>query len=147
MLASDRVFGVVVMVAAAAYMWAASGIQSSFLSDPVGPRAFPLMIGGFAVLCGAVMAFAPDPEPAWPGVGAFVSMGVAVAVLVAYAYALKPLGFLLPTAVAAAVLSYQIHPRPLGAVLTGVGLAIGLFVLFRYGLGLGLQPVPKGWLG
>ena len=144
MFASDRVFGVAVMVAAAAYLVAATGIQSSFLSDPVGPRAFPMMIGAGAMLCGAIMAFAPDPEPEWPGAGAFVSMGVAVAVLVAYAYALKPMGFLAPTAIAAAILSYQIHPRALGAALTGLALSVGLFVLFRYGLGLGLQPWPRG---
>jgi len=70
-----------------------------------------------------------------------------VATLVAYAYLLKPLGFLIPTALAAGFLSYRISPRPVHAMATGVGLSVGLYLLFRYALGLGLFAVPKTWLG
>ena len=55
------------------------------------------------------------------------------------------MGFMIPTAVCAAILSYQISPRAVPAALTGVGLSIGLFLVFKYALGLGLQPFPKGW--
>ena len=65
--------------------------------------------------------------------------------LVGYAFALKPLGFVIPTAVAAGILSYQISPRPLAAALSGVGLSLGLFVLFKFALGLSLIGFPKGW--
>ena len=61
-----------------------------------------------------------------------------------YALSLKPFGFLMPTAVAAAILSYQISPRIRPAVLAGLSLSIGLFVIFKYALGLGLTPFPRG---
>lgn len=64
-------------------------------------------------------------------------MGIAVVVLALYAVLLTPLGFLLPTAVTAAILSYQISPRAGPALLAGVGLSLGLFVLFKFALGLG----------
>jgi len=64
-------------------------------------------------------------------------------VLIGYAYALKPLGFLIPTAITAAILSYQISPRPRAAVLSGLGLSVGLYLLFKYALGLGLVALPK----
>ena len=64
-----------------------------------------------------------------------------------YAYALKPLGFLMPTAIAAAVLSYQISPKPMPAVLTGLGLSVGLFVIFKYALGLSLFALPRSLMG
>ena len=54
------------------------------------------------------------------------------------------MGFVVPTAIAAAILSYQISPRKLPAALAGLGLSIGLFVLFKYALGLGLVAFPKG---
>ena len=144
-MASDRIFGLVTLFVALAFIASATQIQTSFLSDPVGPKAFPMLIGGVAALCSLVMILRPDPNPDWPVGKTWLSLLVAVIVLVVYAYTLKPLGFLLPTAVAAGILSYQISPRPVPAVLAGLGLSIGLFVVFKYALGLGLIAVPKGW--
>jgi len=144
---TDRLFGLVALFTGLAYVFAANGIQSGFLVDPVGPKTFPILVGGVAALCGLLIALKPDtPEPHWPGVRTLVALLIAVGVLLGYAYALKPLGFLLPTAVAAGVLSYQIRPRPLPALATGIGLSGGLFLLFKYVLGLGLLGVPRDWL-
>lgn len=145
-MASDRIFGLVVTIGALAYIASALQIQTSFLSDPMGSKAFPILIGGVAGLCGISLMVRPDADPEWPGARTFLALLVCVIVLTGYAYALKPLGFLIPTAIASGILSYQISPRPLPAVLTGLGLSVGLFVIFKYALGLGLLPVPKGWI-
>lgn len=144
---SDRLFGVVVILGALAYAAGALQIQTSFMSDPLGSKTFPLLLAAVAALCGLVMVVRPDEDPDWPNLPTLANVGIAALVMVAYAYALKPMGFLIPTAICAAILSYQISPRPLPAALTGLGLSIGLFIIFKYALGLGLQPVPKGWLG
>jgi putative tricarboxylic transport membrane protein len=146
-ISTDRVFGVVVIFGAFAYIAGALQIPTSFLSDPVGPKTFPILVASVAGICGLVMVLRPDDEPDWPGLGALVSIAVAVAVLVGYAYALKPLGFLIPTAIAAGILSFQINPRPVFAVLTGLGLSVGLYALFKFVLGLGLVAFPKGLIG
>ena len=143
-MASDRVFGLVVLMAAAAHIAAATQIQSSFLSDPVGSKAFPIIIGVVAAICGFVLMVKPDPEPDWPASRTLIAILVAVVVLIAYAYALKPMGFLIPTAFTAAILSYQISPRPVPAAIAGVSLSVGLFSLFKFALGLGLVAFPKG---
>ncbi len=147
MIRSDRIFGLVAILGALAYGAGALQIQTSFMSDPVGSKTFPLVIAGAAGLCGLVMVLRPDPEPDWPGFGSILSIGVSVLVLIGYAYALKPLGFLIPTAIAAGILSYQISPRPIYAALAGVGLSIGLYILFRFLLGLSLVGLPKGLVG
>ena len=144
MLRSDRVFGLVVILGALAYIVSASQLQTSFLSDPMGSKTFPYILGAVALICGIVMVLKPDEEVAWPGPGVLLNLALAVAVMVAYAYALKPFGFLIPTAIAAGILSYQISPAPRFAVLAGLGLSIGLFVIFKYALGLGLVAWPKG---
>jgi len=144
---SDRLFGLLVILVASAYIASATQIQTSFLVDPVGPKAFPILIGAVAILAGLVLLVRPDPSPDWPKGRTWLSLLVSIAVLTAYAYTLKPLGFLLPTAITAAILSYQISPRALPAVLSGIGLSAGLFVLFKYALGLGLVPFPAALTG
>lgn len=143
---SDRLFGVVVIMGALLFIWSASQIQTSFLSDPVGSKTFPTILGILGVLCGVALVLKPGPDADWPHLATLLNLVVALGVMAGYAYALKPLGFLIPTAVCAGVLSFQIHPRVLTSVLTGLLLSVGLFLLFKYALGLGLQPVPKSWL-
>jgi len=146
-MASDRIFGLVVLLVALAFIASAMQIQTSFLSDPVGSKTFPILIGSVTAICSLIMVLRPDPDPEWPVHRTFGALAIAVAVLVGYAFALKPLGFLLPTFVAASVLSYQISPRARPALITGVGLSAGLFVLFKFVLGLGLMAGPKGFFG
>lgn len=144
-MASDRIFGLVTLFVALAYIASATQIQTSFLTDPVGPKAFPMLIGAVAALCSLVMIVKPDPDPDWPVVRTWGALTVAVIVLIIYAYALKPFGFVIPTIFAAGILSYQISPRPVAAALSGLGLSVGLFILFKYALGLSLVGFPKGW--
>lgn len=136
-MASDRIFGLVMLITAVAYIAAATQIQTNFFSGEFLPKLFPLMIGGVAALCSLVLVFKPDPDPDWPMLRTFGAMAVAVVVLAIYAVLLTPLGFILPTMLAAGILSYQISPRVGPAILSGVGLSLGLFVLFKYALGLG----------
>ena len=145
-MTSDRIFGAVMIVVALGYILSARTIQVPLFPDPMGPKLFPYIIAVGVIICSLVMILRPDPEADWPPLSAIATIGCAVVVLVAYAYALKPLGFLIPTAIAASILSWQLSGKPVKAILSGFGLSIGLFIVFRYALDLGLQPVPKGWL-
>ncbi len=136
-MASDRIFGLVALITAVAYLAAASQIQTNMFSGEFLPKLFPFLIGGVAAVCALVMIFKPDPDPEWPATATWGNMALAVLVLAIYAVMLKPLGFILPTAIAAGILSYQISPHARMASLSGVGLSLGLFVLFKYALGLG----------
>ena len=136
-MASDRIFGLVALITAVAYLAAATQIQTNMFSGEFLPKLFPMLIGGVAAISSLIMVFKPDPEPEWPAAGSWISMGIAVIVLSIYAVLLKPLGFILPTVFAAGILSYQISPRAKPAMLAGIGLSLGLFVLFKFALGLG----------
>lgn len=147
MIRSDRILGLVTVVAALAYIASAAQLETSFLSDPVGSKTFPYLIGAIALVCGLVFLFRPDPDPQWPSPKSWLSLALAAIVLIAYAYALKPMGFLVPTAVAGAVLSYQIGPRVVPAICAGVGLSVGLFFIFKFLLGLSLFAFPRALTG
>ncbi|MBT8459025.1 MAG: tripartite tricarboxylate transporter TctB family protein [Boseongicola sp.] len=136
-MASDRIFGLITLITAVAYIAAATQIQTNFFSGEFLPKLFPLLIGGVAAICSLTILFRPDPDPEWPASATWISMAIAVLVLAVYAVLLTPLGFILPTIFAAGILSYQISGRAGVSALSGLGLALGLFVLFKYALGLG----------
>ena len=136
-MASDRIFGLITLITAVAYIAAATQIQTNFFSGAFLPKLFPLMIGGVAAICSLVLIFKPDPDPDWPMARTWGNLLVAVVVLAFYAVLMTPLGFILPTAVAASILSYQISPNAKRAVLAGIGLSLGLFVVFKFILMLG----------
>lgn len=136
-MAADRIFGLVSLITAVAYIAAASQIQTNLFSGEFLPKLFPYMVGVVAAICSLTILFKPDPDPDWPVSKTWINMGLAVVVLAIYAVMLTPLGFILPTAIAAGILSYQISPRTIPAVLSGLGLSLGLFVLFKFALGLG----------
>ncbi|MEM9636783.1 MAG: tripartite tricarboxylate transporter TctB family protein [Pseudomonadota bacterium] len=136
-MASDRIFGLVCLITAVAYIAAATQIQTNPFSGEFLPKLFPLMIGGVAALCSLTIMFRPDPDPNWPAARTWGAMAVAVLVLCIYAVMITPLGFILPTAIAAGILSYQISPNVKPAIAAGIGLSLGLFVLFKFALGLG----------
>ncbi|MGJ8625837.1 MAG: tripartite tricarboxylate transporter TctB family protein [Sulfitobacter sp.] len=136
---SDRIFGLAVILVALVYIASATQIQASFLSDPVGSKTFPILVASIAAICGGVMILRPDAEPDWPEGWTLVSVLICVLLLIIYSYALKPLGFLIPTALVSGAISYQILPKARFAALTGVGLSIGLLILFKVVLGLGIR--------
>ncbi len=142
---TDRIFGLIVVVVALAFIASATQIQLSFLSDPVGPKTFPFIVGAVMAVCGLTVALRPDEEQL--RVHAIGKLAFAVVVLFGYAFALRPLGFLIPTAIASALISYQITPRAVPAAITGVALSIGLFVVFKFILGLSLFALPGAWSG
>jgi len=142
---SDRLFGLIIILVALGFIYSATLIQVSFLTDPVGSKSFPMLIAGVAILAALVAIWKPDEDPVWPDLRAFGRISIAVLVLAGYAFTLKPMGFIVPTALAAGLLSYQIRPRALHATLTGLGLSGGLFVVFKFALGLGLFAFPRGW--
>ncbi|MEZ5911286.1 MAG: tripartite tricarboxylate transporter TctB family protein [Paracoccaceae bacterium] len=147
MIRTDRIFGAVVIVVALAFIASAYNLPPGNIFDKLGPKAFPIIVGIGLILSAGFVVLKPDTEPDWPALSSLLSLGFATLVLLAYAYSLKPLGFLLPTAIAAGILSYQIEPRAARAAAIGVGLSVGLYVVFKYALGLGLVALPRALFG
>ncbi len=142
---SDRIFGAFGILLAIFYAAAALMIEESFLSDAVGPKAFPLILAAVLGLSSAVIAFSPDPEPAWPGLGRLVEIAAAVVVMIVYAEALPEAGFVISTAFAAGYLGWRLGSKPLEAVAVGVGTSVGIYVIFHLVLGLSLARGPWGF--
>lgn len=142
---SDRIMGGVGLLLAAFFIWQATLIQESFISDPVGPKIFPIIIGGLVGLSSLAIFLKPDDEPEWPDFSRLFEVGLTVAVMIAYAYALPTAGFVVSTAVAAGYLSWRLGTPPVKAAVAGAVIAIGIYVVFHLILGLSLARGPWGF--
>lgn len=141
----DRIFGGLGLALAGLFIWQATQIQTSFISDPVGPKTFPIIIGIILGAASLAMILRPDPKPDWPDAPRFLEIGIAVFVMVVYALALPRIGFLLATAFASGFLSWRLGAHPGRALLAGVLIAAGIYAVFHLILGLSLAKGPFGF--
>ena len=141
---TDRIFGGLMVALAAFFIWAAFQIQLSFITDPLGPRAFPIVIGVVLGLTGLIVALRPDPEPDWPALPRILEIVAAAVVFFAYGQLLSVLGFLICTFVAGGYLSWRLGAPPLKAVAARAAISIGIYVVFHLILGLALARGPFG---
>lgn len=144
MIKTDRILGAVGLLLGGALIWGATLIETGFIMDALGPKTFPIIIGSVLVLGAGYVLVRPDPEPAWPALGGAFEIVGAIAVLVGYALALEPVGFVISTAVAAALLSWRLGSAPLWGAVSGIGISLGIYVVFHLVLGLSLARGPLG---
>lgn len=142
---SDRIFGIVGLLLAIGFAFSALAIEESFLSDAVGPKAFPLIIAAILGLSSIVIALRPDAEPQWPALGRLVEVGAAVVMMILYAELLPEIGFVIATAIAATYLAWRLGSGPIESVLVGIGTSVGIYVIFHLVLGLSLARGPLGF--
>ena len=142
---SDRIFGGIGLVIAIFFAWQATLIQTSFISDAVGPKTFPILLAVLLGISSVYFLLKPDPEPDWPRAGRFAEIAFAGLVLLAYGQLLPEIGFVIATALTAGYLAWRLGSKPLEAVIVGVGTSLGIFVIFKLLLGLSLAEGPLGF--
>lgn len=126
------------MLMALAYVAGAIYIESNMIFDPLGPRTFPILCGGIVAVSCLFLLVRPDPEPDWPAFGRAAEIGAVVIGLIGYAYLLPVLGFVVATTGAAAALSWRLGAKVLFAPVTGLAIAVGIYAVFHWILGLAL---------
>lgn len=142
---SDRIFGLVGALLAIGYAFAAMQIEESFLSDVVGPKAFPLIIATVLGISSLVIALRPDASPVWPPLNRLAEIFAAVVVMILYAELLPEIGFIIATAFASAYLAWRLGSSVLESVLVGIGTSVGIYAIFHLVLGLSLARGPFGF--
>ena len=141
-----------VVLTALAVALEATTFDVAFPTDPLGPKAFPLVAAGLLVLGGGALLLearraagaASATEPAGdagavPGGGHAIRL--AAASFIGYALLLAPLGFVPATTLAFAVLARLFGGTWMRGAAVGMVFALLLDALFVYALGL---PLPLG---
>jgi putative tricarboxylic transport membrane protein len=142
---SDRIFGAVALTFSLLMMWATTLIEESFIQDPLGPKAFPVAIAVVMAISAIVMMIKPDDNPHWPGLRKWAELGITVGVLVAYGQSLPIAGFVLSTTIATAYLCWRLGASARQSATGGVSIAVGIYLLFHFALGLNLAKGPWGF--
>lgn len=138
----DRISGLLVLLIGIGAVWHGYGLEVAFASDPIGPKAFPVIVGLILVLCGASIALRPAAMT-WEA-GDYGKIALVAAASLAYPFILLPLGFVPATSLLGFLCALAFKGRPVPAAIGSVAMAAAIFALIDLGLGLGL---PRGPLG
>lgn len=127
---SDRLLGAVCVVASAAMAWTAQDYAAAISYEPVGPRAFPLLLATGLALCGLWLVLRPTAgAEAFRGVPWKTTALCATAVLF-YALLFEWLGFVLATALMAVPVGMAFGGSWRQSLTGGASLGLVLFLLF-----------------
>jgi putative tricarboxylic transport membrane protein len=144
----QRIFALVLLLACAALAIMAWPYQAAFSYEPVGPRAYPLLILALMGLGLLYMLFRPAPivhsdeEPELDR-ATLNKIGACVVLLLVFAGLFEPLGFILSSMLIGIPMARLYGGRWLPSALIIGLMSIGLYVLFDRIMDV---PLPLGLL-
>jgi putative tricarboxylic transport membrane protein len=144
----QRIFAAVLLLACAGLALMAWPYQASFSYEPVGPRAYPLLMLGLMSLGLIYMLFRPQPtkhteeEPALDR-DTLIKIGLCVALLLIFAGTFEPLGFILSSMLIGIPMARLYGGRWLPSAVIVSLMSVGLYLLFDKAMDV---PLPLGLL-
>ena len=138
----NRLLGVALLAVAGGAAALMLRLDVPFAADPVGPRAFPVVVAAVLAACGLALLFQSGAP--WPRAERRAPGPAVVVAMLAYAPLLAPLGFLPATALLAAVIALAFGARAVQAAAVGLVTAPALWLLLDKLLDL---PLPSGVFG
>lgn len=127
---SDRLLGGVCVVVAAGMAWAAQGYAAAISYEPVGPRAFPLLLASLMAVGGLWLVIRPQGGTGRISLTRVKSIGLASLAVLAYALLFEWLGFTLATAAMAVPVGMAFGGSWKQSLAGGGGLGLVLFFMF-----------------
>ncbi|XVN17196.1 tripartite tricarboxylate transporter TctB family protein [Pseudomonas corrugata] len=135
MLTLQRIFAAVLLLVCIGLALMAWPYQAAFSYEPVGPRAFPLLMLGLMGLALLYMVFRPVPivhsedEPQLDR-ETLQKIGICVVLLLVFAGTFEPLGFILSSILIGVPMARLYGGRWVPSVVIISLMAIGLYLLF-----------------
>ena len=136
-----RLFAAIWLLFCAVLAVIAWGFQAPFAYDPVGPRAYPLLLLALMSAGSLWLLFKPGLLEQTFNRKAALRATLCVLTLLAYAVLFETLGFVISTALAAFTLGLLFTGRLIPCAISAVLMGVLLYVLFDYLLDV---PLPLG---
>jgi putative tricarboxylic transport membrane protein len=127
---SDRILGGVCVAAAATMAWFARDYAPPFSYEPVGPRAFPMLLAALMAIAGAWLVIKPTLRGSAIDGAHLKTLGLSATAILIYTALFQTLGFPLATALMAVPVGMAFGGNWRLSLAGGAGLGLGLFLLF-----------------
>ncbi|WP_459199989.1 tripartite tricarboxylate transporter TctB family protein [Pseudomonas tremae] len=144
----QRIFAAVLLLACAGLALMAWPYQAPFSYEPVGPRAFPLLMLGLMGIALLYLLIRPttivhtEEEPALDR-ETLVKIGLCIVLLLIFAGLFEPLGFILSSILIGIPMARLYGGRWLPSVVVVILMSVGLYLLFDKAMDV---PLPLGLL-
>jgi len=109
-----------------------------FVTDPLGPKAFPLVSAVLLLAGGVFLQIKPGADDSWHPAKQFLRVAAAACCLLAYALLLGFLGFITTTLLVTAAFALLLGGRPIPALVNAACVSALLYALFSYLLDIAL---------
>ncbi len=144
MALDDRKLGAFALALAAFLAWYGYDLKAAFSYEPIGPRAFPLMVSAIIAVCGLILTIKGGNRVEPNSGGASARIWLMIAILSGYAATFQLLGFIISTALMTVLVARLFGGTWLKALVGGIGMGILFFIIFDRLLDVVL---PAGVLG
>ena len=144
MTLNNRVLGIAALIFAALITAFGYDLEPPFSYEPIGPKAFPLLLALIIALCGLRLVIKGGGEVESNPKGANIRILAMIGYLAAYAFLFQWLGFIVATTLMVTLVSRLFAATWLQAFAGGIVMSVGFFFLFDKGLDVVL---PSGILG
>ena len=141
---SDRIFALAVLGVCTLIVYQMWVLDVPIAYEPVGPKAFPIILALCMAACCAVLLASPDGNIRWPETSFLVKGAALIAVLLGYAAFFETLGFPLVTAAMVVAVSRVYGGRTIPGLLTGISIGVLGYLFFDRLLQVSL-PVGRIW--
>ena len=141
---SDRIFALAFLGVCALIVIQMWVLDVPFAYEPVGPKAFPVILALLMAACCVALLASPDENIRWPEKLLLGKGAALVAVLLGYAIFFEILGFPLATAVMVLAVSRVYGGRTIPGLLTGISIGVLGYLFFDRLLQVSL-PVGRIW--
>lgn len=139
----DRIFAAIMLALSGWIIWTAAHFYVPFQYEPLGPKAFPIIIAAVLIVASLWLLVRPSANKWHPGGRVLIHLLVATVLLVFYALVYVPLGFIASTFIVGFAFSLLFGEKLLSAGIYSLALSIVGFYLMKTALELN---VPTGTL-
>jgi putative tricarboxylic transport membrane protein len=136
----DRVFGVFLLLLGVFVLYGGLMLQVPFSYDPLGPKAFPIILGVLLSVLSVVVIVKPQATK-FPGLNTELKTVLIVVLLVMYQVTFNVLGFLLSTTFLVFFIAKIFKGTTLQAFSAGIGVSLCVYGIFSFLLDV---PLPVG---
>ena len=135
---SDRIFSIIWLGVCARIIFQMWNLYIPFTYEPVGAKAFPLLLAGLMALCCFVLIINPAHNIHWPKPPLLGKGAILIGVLLGYSSMFEILGFPLSTTVMILIVSRIFGGRWVNGLIAGLVAGVFGYLFFDRLLGVSL---------